>query len=256
MTHYSQQQCETVKWSCVELCDHLNLEWLSLKCCVWGNALWTTCCKRRRSFTTFSVSAQPNTRNKPSPISCLLLSPLNIKTGVRDWPAALQHLIPNIFTLLSPCENPNFYYYIVWFVNCMPISPMLNIFPGVLERLFSVTTFSRILRNIVTVFWAILWGMSKDRPLALRQLNLGTSENEIQLVLTRSFRFIIEIMWNCHSCSKSVRSCTNSLSVWAKPAALRFVCFYHKRVSNRVACIESCREGGKTFFCTCTFLLV
>ena len=43
----------------------------------------------------------------------------------------------------------------------------------------------------VTVFWAIFWAMSKDRPLALRQINLGTSENEIQLILSCSFSFII-----------------------------------------------------------------
>lgn len=145
--HYFQQQSEAVKWSCVELCVHINLERPSLKCCFWGNALWMTCVIRRGSYTTFSVSAQPNTGSKPSPISCLLLTPLNIKTRGTNWPTALQHAIPNIFTLSSPCENTHFCNYIVWFVNSMPLSPMLSMFSAVSERLFSVTTISRILKK-------------------------------------------------------------------------------------------------------------
>jgi len=58
--------------------------------------------------------------------------------------------------------------------------------------------------------------MSKDRPLELRQLNLGSSENKIQPVFSYSFRFKIEIVWNCLFCNKSVRSGTNNLSVWGK----------------------------------------
>jgi len=189
--HYFRQQCETVKWSCIELCFHLNLEWPSPKCCVWGIALWTTCWIRRGSHTTYSVSVRPNTGSKPSPISCLLLTPLNIKTRERNWPAALKHDIPNIFTVFSHVKNTHFYCYIFWFGNCLQISPMLNMFPRVSERLFLVIVFFMIFWVIVTVFWAILWSVSKDRLLALRQINLGTSENEIQPVFPCSCRFII-----------------------------------------------------------------
>jgi len=38
----------------------------------------------------------------------------------------------------------------------MPLSSMLIMFPGVPEKLFTVTKFSSILRNVATDFWLLL----------------------------------------------------------------------------------------------------
>jgi hypothetical protein len=65
----------------------------------------------------------------------------------------------------------------------MPLSSMLKIFLGVSERLVSVATLSSILQNIPTVFRFILQTLAKDR---------------LSAVISCTFSFIIEIIWNSH----------------------------------------------------------
>jgi hypothetical protein len=91
---YFQQQTEAVNGSCNELCGYLKVQWPSLKHCDWGNALWTTCWISPCQYTTISGSCMHLTLGVFRHLTlCVLLTSLNIRSGGKNWPAPLQHVI-------------------------------------------------------------------------------------------------------------------------------------------------------------------
>jgi hypothetical protein len=99
---YFQQQSEAVMGSCNELCDHMKVQWPSPKHCDWGNTLWTTWWISPCQYTTISGSCIHLTLGVSHHRTlCVLLTSLNTRKGGRNWPAALQHAITVLFSLLS-----------------------------------------------------------------------------------------------------------------------------------------------------------
>ena len=128
-------------------------------------------------FDDFRFVHTSSPRRRLSPNCRFLLTPLNITTGCRNWPATLQHAITLAFPLFSPDVN-------TWtFLDpfsvitesglfiCMLLSSVFQMSPCVSERLFLVANFSSILKNVKTIFWPILWALAKDGPLNSRFLH-------------------------------------------------------------------------------------
>ena len=92
---------------------------------------------------------------KPSPNLYFFLTSASFRIGGRNWPAALQHAITVIFSLFFfRCWNMNFInpFSIITVSGLLftgkPLSSMLDTFPGVSQKLFSVAAFSRVWRKL------------------------------------------------------------------------------------------------------------
>jgi hypothetical protein len=86
---------------------------------------------------------------KPSASSCLLMTPLNIITLGRNWPAPLQHAITLTFSVLVPITIEYFRNFFLLlhslYVTYVYATPhhVENV-PDLSEKLFSNTSFSRV----------------------------------------------------------------------------------------------------------------
>lgn len=102
----------------------------------------------------FMYTSDPGVRPHETPL--FLLTSLKIRTGDRNWRAALQHYSYhcNIFTLFSRWENVNIFKSLSIIAEsdllyiCIPLLSKLKIFPGMSERLFFVSTFSSMLKSV------------------------------------------------------------------------------------------------------------
>lgn len=105
-------------------------------------------------FDDFWFVHTSNPRRRASPNSCFLLTPLNTKTGGRNWPAKLQHAFTLIFPPYSLDVNswtfldPFSVITVSGLFICMLLLPMFQMFSCVSERLF--------LSLISPAYWKVL----------------------------------------------------------------------------------------------------